>query len=139
MAYEFEGLLGTNRKVYLNIGADKGLNAGHDLRATRSCDYKDRDPVDGLSAKAVTYDETQLKPPKAPRGVQKEFARLTLGDMIVLHVHPRSATAMILTSYEDIHVGDGVEVMDTSDAPPVSPSSAVTPSQPESNTVSSNA
>ena len=139
MAYEFDGLLGANRKVYLNIGADKGLKAGDYLRATRSYDYKYHDPVDGLSAKAVTYDETQLKPPKAPRGVQKEFPRLTLGDMIVLHVHPRSATAMILTSYEDIHVGDGVEVMDTSDAPPVSPSSAITPSQTESNTVSGNA
>jgi outer membrane protein OmpA-like peptidoglycan-associated protein len=39
--------------------------------------------------------------------------------MIVLQVHERSATAMVLTALQDIHVGDGVEVMDVSDAPPV--------------------
>jgi len=134
MANEFDSYLSSNRKVYLNIGADKGLKVGDYLRATRSYDYKYHDPVDGLSSKAVTYDETQLKPPKPPRGVEREFPRLTLGDMIVLHVHPRSATAMILTSYEDIHVGDGVELMDTSDAPPLGPSSSLTPSQPAGNT-----
>jgi len=37
--------------------------------------------------------------------------------MIVLSVHPKSATAMIMTALEDIHVGDGVELMDVSGAP----------------------
>src|SRR5262249_8802192 len=49
----------------------------------------------------------------------------TLGDMIVLQVHKHSATAMILTALEDIHVGDAVELMDVSDAPvlpPIKPS-----------------
>jgi len=45
--------------------------------------------------------------------------------MIVLQVHKHSATAMILTSLEDIHVGDGVELMDVSSAPVLPP---ITPS-----------
>lgn len=134
MANEFDSYLSSNRKVYLNIGADKGLKVGDYLRATRSYEYKYHDPVDGLSAHATDYDETQLHPPKPPHDVEHDFPRLTLGDMIVLHVHPRSATAMILTSYEDIHVGDGVELMDTSDAPPLAPSSEATPLQPSGNT-----
>src|SRR5262249_17289914 len=32
-----------------------------------------------------------------------------------------TSTAMILTAYEDIHVGDGVELMDVSGAPEVAP------------------
>src|SRR5262249_48914625 len=58
-------------------------------------------------------------------GDLSSLPRRTLGDMIVLSVHKHSATAMILTSLEDIHVGDGVEQMDVSDAPvlpPIQPS-----------------
>jgi len=127
MANEFDSYLASMHMVYLNIGADKGLKPGDYLRVTRTYGYKYADPEAGLSAKAVNYDETQLKPPKAPRGVQTDFPRLTLGDMIVLHVHPRSATAMIMTSFEDMHVGDNVELMDTSEAPPMAPSSPAAP------------
>jgi outer membrane protein OmpA-like peptidoglycan-associated protein len=53
--------------------------------------------------------------------------------MIVLQVHPKSATAMVLTALEELQVGDGVEVMDVSDAPvlaPIQPSFTNAP-QPE--------
>jgi outer membrane protein OmpA-like peptidoglycan-associated protein len=50
--------------------------------------------------------------------------------MVVLQVHKKSATAMILTAFEDIRVGDAVELMDVADAPelqPVKPASATQP------------
>ena len=53
--------------------------------------------------------------------------------MIVLNVQRKTATAMVLTALEEIQVGDGVEVMDISDAPvlpPISPSFTNAP-QPE--------
>ncbi|MCU1331662.1 MAG: hypothetical protein JWM08_654 [Candidatus Angelobacter sp.] len=125
MAKEFDSFLGSKYKAYLNIGSDKGLKPGDYLRATRTYSYSYHDPVAGLSLKAAEYDDTQMNPQRLPRGDVSSLPRRTLGDMIVLQVHPKSSTAMILTALEDIAVGDGVEVMDTSDAPvlpPISPS-----------------
>ncbi|HZI58551.1 MAG TPA: OmpA family protein, partial [Verrucomicrobiae bacterium] len=56
-----------------------------------------------------------------PIGEVSSLPRRTLGDMIVLQVHPKSATVMVLTALEDVHVGDGVEMMDTSEAPVLPP------------------
>jgi outer membrane protein OmpA-like peptidoglycan-associated protein len=121
MAKEFDSFLGSKYKAYVNIGADKGLKPGDYLRATRTYSYSYHDPVSGLSLKATEYDDTQMKPEKLPRGDVSSLPRRTLGDMIVLQVHPKSATTMVLTALEEIAVGDGVEVMDTSDAPVLAP------------------
>ena len=112
MTNEFDSIVSTGQKVYLNIGEDKGLKVGDYLRATRTYPYTYKDPVDGLSTYATDMEETQKKPPKLPKDKVGDLPRKTLGDMVVLSVHPRSATAMIITSLEDIHAGDGVEVMD---------------------------
>jgi hypothetical protein len=125
MAQEFDSFLGSKYKAYLNIGADKGLKPGDYLRATRTYSYAYRDPEAGLSLKASEYDDTQVHPQKLPTNDVSSLPRRTLGDMIVLQVHPKSATAMILTALEGIQVGDAVELMDTSEAPvlpPIQPS-----------------
>jgi hypothetical protein len=121
MAKEFDSFLGSKYKAYLNIGADKGLKPGDYLRATRTYSYSYHDAVSGLSLKATEYDDTQMNPQRLPRGDVSSLPRRTLGDMIVLNVQRKSATAMILTALEDIAVGDGVEVMDISDAPVLAP------------------
>ena len=117
MAQEFDTFLGAKYKAYLSIGADKGLKPGDYLRATRTYSYTYHDAEAGLSLKASEYEDTQKDPHQLPKGDISSLPRRTLGDMIVLQVHPKSATAMILTALEDIHVGDGVELMDVSDAP----------------------
>ena len=125
MANEFDTFVGSKYKVYLSIGADKGLKPGDYLRATRTYSATYNDPEAGLSLKASNYEDTQASPHMLPMGDISSLPRRTLGDMIVLQVHKHSATAMILTSLEDIHVGDGVELMDVSDAPvlpPIKPS-----------------
>lgn len=140
MAKEFDTYLGSKYKAYLNIGADKGLKPGDYLRATRTYSYSYHDPVAGLSLKASDYDDTQKDPHRLPSGELSSLPRRTLGDMIVLNVQRKSATAMILTALEDIAVGDGVEVMDVSDAPvlaPISPSFTNAP-QPEAASTSTN-
>lgn len=119
MAKEFDSFLGTKHKVYLNIGADKGLKPGDYLRATRTYSYAYRDPEGGLSLKASVNEDSQVKPQKLTD--VSSLPRRTLGDMMVLQVHRKSATAMVLTSLEDMHVGDGVELMDVSDAPVLQP------------------
>ncbi|HEY2499811.1 MAG TPA: OmpA family protein [Candidatus Angelobacter sp.] len=125
MAQEFDSFLGTRYKAYLSIGADKGLKPGDYLRATRTYSYTYHDAEAGLSLKASEYEDTQKDPHQLPKGDLSSLPRRTLGDMIVLQVHPKSSTVMILTALEDIHVGDGVELMDVSDAPvlpPIQPS-----------------
>ena len=136
MAKEFDSFLGSKYKAYLSIGADKGLKPGDYLRATRTYSYSYHDPEAGLSRKASVYEDTQVDPHKLPGDDVSSLPRRTLGDMIVLQVHAKSATAMVLTALEDIHVGDGVEVMDISDAPvlpPITPSFSNAP-QPDAAT-----
>jgi hypothetical protein len=133
MAKEFDSFLGTKHKAYLSIGADKGLKPGDYLRATRTYSYSYHDFEAGLSLKASEYEDTQVHPQKLPTGELSTLPRRTLGDMIVLQVHPKSATVMVLTALEDIHVGDGVEVMDISDAPVLPPIRPSFSNAPEAN------
>ncbi|HEX4606494.1 MAG TPA: OmpA family protein [Candidatus Angelobacter sp.] len=118
---EFDSFLGSKYKAYLSIGADKGLKPGDYLRATRTYSYTYRDFEGGLSLKASEFEDTQVKPQKLSINDVSSLPRRTLGDMIVLQVHPKSATVMVLTALEDLHVGDGVELMDTSEAPVLPP------------------
>jgi hypothetical protein len=137
MAKEFDSFIGTKYKVYLSIGADKGLKPGDYLRATRTYSYQYHDPEAGLSRKASEIDDTQIHPQKLPVGDLSSLPRRTLGDMMVIQVRPKSATAIILTALEDIHVGDGVELMDVSAAPvlpPIQPSFSNAPEPAAANT-----
>lgn len=112
MANEFDSSVGYTQKVYLSIGEDKGLKVGDYLRVTRTYDYSYGDPETGLSTYAIDLEDTAYHAPKIPKTDLKGLPRLTLGDVIILTVHPRSATAMVVTALEDIRVGDNVELMD---------------------------
>ena len=128
LSNEFDSFVGSKNKVYLNIGADKGLKIGDYLRATRTYAYTYRDPESSMSLKASATEDQQYKQPKFID--LASLPRRTLGDMVVLSVHKHSATAMILASLEDIHVGDGVELMDVNDAPELQPVLPISASQP---------
>ena len=132
LANEFDSYIGSHYKVYLNIGTDKGLKVGDYLRATRTYSYSYHDPEAGLSLKASAVEDTQ-KYPYNPASDVGSLPRRTLGDMIVLQVYRKSATAMVMDALEDIRVGDGVELMDVSEAPaiaPVTPASITPPGAP---------
>lgn len=116
MANEFDTAIGSTQKVYLSIGENKGLKVGDYLRVTRAYDYTYRDAEFGLSAKATDMEDSMYNGPKSPKSYLRGLPRLTLGDVIVLSVHPRSATAMVMTALQDIRVGDEVEVLDASGA-----------------------
>ena len=127
MGNEFDVFLSSTQKAYLSIGADKGLQPGDYLRATRTYSYAKWMRSNSLSFKATELEDTQ----KHKRGVNatlSELPRRILGDMIVLHVHPKSATVMILDALETIEVGDAVEVMDVKEE---APAAAATPAPVE--------
>ena len=126
MGNEFDVFIGSTQKAYLDIGADKGLQPGDYLRATRSYSYSKHMPSDELSFKATKVEDTQ-KHPGNVNATLSELPRRTLGDMIVLHVHPKSATVMILTAFESIEVGDAVELMETKEEAPATTATTTTP------------
>lgn len=130
MANDFDSFVGSKYKVYLNIGSDKGIKVGDYLRVTRTYSHTYHDSDAGLALKASAVEDTQADHYHLSSDELASLPRRTLGDMVVLTVHKKSATAMILTALEDIRVGDSVELMDVSSAPevkPVTPASLETP------------
>jgi len=107
---EFDQLLGTGAKVYVNIGANKGLKPGDYLRVTRNYDPAKMDPIDRLSLAAPSRDDTVKNGPIVKNDDLKKLPFHGVGELIVLSVTPETATAMITFALEDIQVGDVVEV-----------------------------
>lgn len=107
---EFDQVLGTGAKVYVNIGANKGLKPGDYLRVTRNYDPDQMDPVDRLSVIPPYQDDTVKNGPTIKSDSLKKLPYHGVGELIVLSVTPETATAMVTFALEDIQVGDVVEV-----------------------------
>lgn len=107
---EFDQVLGTGQKVYVNIGANKGLHPGDYLRVTRNYDPKETGPVDVISLKTPYADDTAKDYAKLTTSDYKKLPYRGLGEILVLSVTPETATGMITLALEDIQVGDVVEV-----------------------------
>src|SRR5439155_522062 len=60
---DFDSELGTGKKVYINVGANQGIKVGDYFRAVRSYTADLNDPVDSLSFKASTVEDTQRREP----------------------------------------------------------------------------
>src|SRR5882672_1111776 len=120
LAKDFDLLLGTGSKVYINVGANQGVKVGDYLRAVRSYEADLRDPVDSLSFKASANEDTQRVPPsieghmftktKGPSIHVADMPRRAMGEIVVINVTPTTATGMVVFALEDVHVGDQVEL-----------------------------
>ncbi len=120
LAKDFDLLLGTGSKIYMNVGANQGVKVGDYFRAVRSYEADLRDPVDSLSFKASTTDDTQKYPPsieghmftktKGPSIRVADMPRRAVGEIVVINTTPTTATGMIVFALEDVHVGDNVEL-----------------------------
>ncbi len=113
MTKDFDTVVGTGQKVYLNIGSDKGIKPGDYLRAMRSYDPGKMEYVDALSSKMPPSDDTQKNYVGMTGGNLARLPARAVGEMIVLSVTPSSATAMITLSKETINVGDEVDLEGT--------------------------
>jgi hypothetical protein len=123
MAKDFDTILGTGMKVYMNVGANQGVKAGDYFRAVRSYGADRRDPVDSLSFDAPIGEDTQAKQPSYRHGMmgswgkgglvidENQFPRRAVGEVVVIGVTPTTSTGMITFALEDVHVGDGVELL----------------------------
>lgn len=117
---DFDSVLGTGMKAYMNIGTDKGVKVGDYYRAVRSYSADLNDPVDSLSFAASTAEDTQRRPPsiegnwmtrtKGPNIRVSDLPRRAVGELVIISATPTTSTGMIVFSMEDVHVGDAVEL-----------------------------
>jgi hypothetical protein len=117
---DFDGTLGTGMKLYMNLGSNQGVKAGDYFRAVRPYSADLNDPVDSLSFKASTSEDTQKKPPsfegnyltrtKGPNIRVGDLPRRAVGEVVVLSVTPTTSTGMVVFALEDVHAGDWVEL-----------------------------
>lgn len=107
---DFDQVLGTGAKVYVNIGTNKGLKPGDYLRVTRNYDPKNMNPVDELSLTAPYSEDTMKNAPVIKKDAGAKMPYRGIGELIVLSVTPETATAMVTFAIEDMQVGDVVEV-----------------------------
>ena len=117
---DFDGTIGTGGKVYMNFGSNQGAKVGDYFRAVRPYSQDLQDPVDSLSFKASTSEDTQARLPtfeakrftrtKGPNIHTADLPRRALGELVILTVTPTTATGMVVFSLEDLHPGDIVEL-----------------------------
>jgi hypothetical protein len=120
LAKDFDAILGTGAKVYMNVGANQGVKVGDYFRAVRSYAADEHDPVDALSFKATIGEDTQKKPPvwekhmwdhgTGPQIHVGDMPRRAVGQVVIIGVTPTTSTGMITFALEDVHIGDGVEL-----------------------------
>ena len=117
---DFDGFLGTGMKLYMNVGSNQGVKVGDYFRVVRSYTATLKDPVDSLSFKAQTSEDTQMRPPtfeanqftktKGPNIHVGDLPRRAVGEVVVLNVTPTASSAMVVFALEDVYAGDTVEL-----------------------------
>jgi hypothetical protein len=117
---DFDGTLGTSAKVYINFGSNQGVKVGDYFKAIRPYTLDLKDPVDSLSFKASTSEDTQKRLPtfeakmftrtKGPNIHVADLPRRAVGELVILSVTPTTSTGMIVFALEDVHPGDAVEL-----------------------------
>ncbi len=107
---DFDQILGTGHKVYVNIGANKGVHPGDYLRVVRGYDPDLMIPVDRYSLYPPYDSDESMNNLRLTRGDYKKLPWRGIGEMLILSVTPDTATGMITLALEDIQLGDVVEV-----------------------------
>lgn len=123
MGKDFDSVMGTGQKLYINIGQNQGVHVGDYFRAVRSYDADLADPVDSLSFKAAMAEDTQKKTPSfdphmwtksnGPVIHVHDLPRRSVAEIVIIGTTPTTATGMVVFSVEDVHAGDMVEKDET--------------------------
>jgi len=120
MAKDFDSEIGPGDKVYMNVGSNQGVKPGDYFRAVRTYEADLHDPVDSLSFKASTSEDSQAKQAVfEPNFLNKtggpeirvhDLPRRAVGEVVVISTTPTTATGMVVFAMESVHLGDGVEL-----------------------------
>jgi hypothetical protein len=115
MAKDFDNQVAEGNKVYLNAGAEQGVKPGDYFRVVRTYEKARNIQVDGIAYHGTVDVENGIDPSHVASAHIKELPRISIGELVVLAVTKRTATAMITTSLQDIHLGDVIELEDRVD------------------------
>ncbi len=117
---DFDTIIGTGMKLYLNVGTNQGVKVGDYFRVVRSYTADIHDPVDSLSFKAQISEDTQMHSPTFEgnfftRGKGQnihvgDLPRRAVGEVVVVGTTATSASAMVVFALEDVYAGDTVEL-----------------------------
>ena len=117
---DFDTVLGTGMKLYLNVGANQGVKVGHHFRVVRSYTADLRDPVSSLSFKTGMSEDTQVHSPtfeanyltkgKGQNIHVGDLPRRAVGELVIVGTTPTSSSAMVVFALEDVFAGDTVEL-----------------------------
>lgn len=107
---DFDQTYGPGQKVYVNLGANKGIHPGDYLRIERNYDPELMFDVDKLSLKPPYNSDESQNNVRLAKSDYKKLPYRGVGEMVVLSVTPETATCMVTMSLEDVLVGDVVEV-----------------------------
>ena len=120
MAKDFDSEIGPGVKVYMNVGSNQGVKPGDYFRAVRTYEADLHDPVDSLSFKASTSEDSQAKQAVfepnflnktgGPEIRVRDLPRRAVGEVVVISTTPTTATGMVVFAMESVHLGDGVEL-----------------------------
>jgi len=120
MAKDFDSEIGPGVKVYMNVGSNQGVKPGDYFRAVRTYEADLHDPVDSLSFKASTSEDSQAKQAVfepnflnktgGPEIQVRDLPRRGVGEVVVISTTPTTATGMVVFAMESVHLGDGVEL-----------------------------
>jgi hypothetical protein len=121
LAKDFDGIIGTGMKIYMNMGANQGVKVGDYYRVVRSYAATLNDPVDSLSFMSQTSEDTQMNPPtfegnffnhaiwgKGPNIHVGDLPRRAVGEVVILSTTPTTSSGMVVFSLENILTGDNV-------------------------------
>jgi hypothetical protein len=107
---DFDYMVSSGRKVYLDVGADKGVKPGYHFRVVRDYQPKNADSAEVISYKAKALEDTQKNAPVFPTSEYKNLPRHVIGELLVLTVQPKSATAVLTFTIDAVHLGDVAEL-----------------------------
>ena len=117
---DFDTVLGSGMKLYLNVGSNQGVKVGDYFRVVRSYTTTLHDPVESLSFKAGMAEDTQMRSPtfeanwltksNGPNIHVGDLPRRAVGEVVVVGTTPTSASAMVVFALEDVYAGDVVEL-----------------------------
>jgi outer membrane protein OmpA-like peptidoglycan-associated protein len=130
MSRDYEISVGERSKVYLDIGANRGVKVGDYFRITRDYQADHDDPADMISfgTRDMVSDEQQHAQ-RIKISDLRTLPRRSLGELVITDVTPRSSTGVVTFALEEMFIGDGVEMIDVPPpAPPEAPPAPMAPS-----------
>jgi len=131
MGKDLDTEIGMRRVVYLNVGESQGVKPGDYFRITREYTAVSKNPAESLPFHAPASDPTQKDSSKFDfRKQSGELPRRSLGELMVISTSPTTSAALTTSMLEDVHLGDGIEMIDATPIVTAAPAAVAPPEPP---------